>query len=67
MMKMDGRGRAECQNWEMKGHNGHLEVVKSLNDKIATVLIPYKWKMSQKKKWEARKKLTESKNGDFLV
>ena len=21
MMKMDGRGRAECQNWEMKGHN----------------------------------------------
>ena len=26
-----------------------LEVVKSLNEKIATVLVPYKWKMSQKK------------------
>ena len=25
MMKMDGRERAEYQNWEMKGHNGHLE------------------------------------------
>ena len=25
MMKMDGRDRAEYQNWEMKGHNGHLE------------------------------------------
>ena len=24
MMKMDGRGRAECQNWEMKGHNRHF-------------------------------------------
>ena len=42
-----------------------LEVVKSLNDKIATVLVPYKWKMSKKKR-EVRKKLTESKNGDFF-
>ena len=25
MMKMDGRDSAEYQNWEMKGHNGHLE------------------------------------------
>ena len=24
IMKMDGRDRAECQNWEMKGHNGHF-------------------------------------------
>ena len=23
-MKMDGRGSAEYQIWEMKGHNGHL-------------------------------------------
>ena len=36
-----------------------LEVVKSLNDKIATLLVPYKWKMSKKKKKkrEARKKI----------
>ena len=26
MMKMDGRDRAECQNWEMKGRNGHYEI-----------------------------------------
>ena len=26
MMKMDGRGRAECQNWEMKGHNRHFGI-----------------------------------------
>ena len=25
MMKMDGRDTAEYQNWEKKGHNGHLE------------------------------------------
>ena len=25
MMKMDSRGSAEYQIWEMKGHNGHLE------------------------------------------
>ena len=24
-MKMDGQDSAEYQNWEMKGHNGHLE------------------------------------------
>ena len=26
MMKMDGRDRAECQNWEMKGRNGHYGI-----------------------------------------
>ena len=26
MMKMDDRGRAECQNWEMKGHNRHFGI-----------------------------------------
>ena len=25
MRKMDGRGRAKCQNWRKKGYNGHLE------------------------------------------
>ena len=24
MMEMDGRDSAECQNWEMKGHNRHF-------------------------------------------
>ena len=26
MMKMDGQNSAECQNWEMKGHNGHFGI-----------------------------------------
>ena len=26
MMKMDGRGSAEYQNWEMKGRNGHYGI-----------------------------------------
>ena len=26
MMKMDGRDIAECQNWEMKGCNGHYGI-----------------------------------------
>ena len=26
MMKMDDRDSAECQNWEMKGHNGHFGI-----------------------------------------
>ena len=26
MMEMDGRGSAEYQNWEMKGHNRHFEI-----------------------------------------
>ena len=25
MKKLDDRDSAEYQNWEMKGHNGHLE------------------------------------------
>ena len=25
-MKMDGQDSAECQNWEMKGHNGHFGI-----------------------------------------
>ena len=35
MRKMDGRGRAECQNWEKRDKTGIMEIVfKSLNDKI---------------------------------
>ena len=26
MMKIDGRDRAESQNWEMKGHNRHFGI-----------------------------------------
>ena len=40
MMKMDGRDSAECQNWEKKGQNDHLEFI--LNDnktKVCIVLI----------------------------
>ena len=27
MMKMDGRGRAECQNWEKRDKIGIMEIV----------------------------------------
>ena len=37
MMKMDGRDCAECQNWENKGQNGHLEFF--LNDNKTKVCI----------------------------
>ena len=33
MRKMDGRGRAECQNWEKRDIIGILGFVKSLEDK----------------------------------
>ena len=26
IMKMDDRDSAECQNWEMEGHNGHFGI-----------------------------------------
>ena len=26
MMEMDGRDSAECQKWEIKGHNGHFGI-----------------------------------------
>ena len=33
MTKMDGRDSAECQNWEIKGHNSHYwKRFKSLKD-----------------------------------
>ena len=33
IVKMNGRDSAECQNWEMKGHNGHFwKRFKSLKD-----------------------------------
>ena len=33
MMKMNGRDSAECQNWEMEGHNDHFwKRFKSLKD-----------------------------------
>ena len=26
IMKMDSRDSAECENWEIKGHNGHFGI-----------------------------------------
>ena len=26
IMKMDGRDSAECQKWEIEGHNGHFGI-----------------------------------------
>ena len=40
ILKMDGRDRAECQNWEKRDKIGILEFVKSLKDKHATVSSP---------------------------
>ena len=38
MMKMNGRDSAECQNWEMEGHNGHFwKRFKSQHDKLVNM------------------------------
>ena len=41
MMKMDVRDRTECQNWEMKGCNGHYEIgfLSHLRTKVVIVLL----------------------------
>ena len=52
MMKNDGRNSAECQKWEKMDKMVILEVVKSLNDKIATVVFFFNWKES--KTWGER-------------
>ena len=54
MMKIDGRDRAECQNWEMKGRNGHYGILfKSLKDKTwNSAFSPTK--ISKKKKKRVR-------------
>ena len=48
MMKMEGRDSAECQNREKRDKMVILEVVKSLNDKIATVAFFFKMERKQK-------------------
>ena len=45
MMKMDGRGRAECQNWEKRDKIGIIGIDLSHKmTKNATVLISYNLK-----------------------
>ena len=40
MMKMNGRDSAECQNWEIKGRNGHYGICLSHNKmKLSIVLL----------------------------
>ena len=55
MMKMDDRDSAECQNWEYRDKMVILEVVKSLNDKSATVVFFFKLKRNQKRGGERGK------------
>ena len=55
MMKMDGRDSAECQNWEYRDKIVILEVVKSLNDKSATVVFFFKLKRNHKRGGERGK------------
>ena len=49
MVEMDDRNSAECQNWEKRDKMVILEVVKSLNDKIATVAFFFKLERKQKR------------------
>ena len=49
MMKMDGRGRAEYQNWEMKEHNRHFGICLSLEDKIGIVTCLLQMKRREKR------------------
>ena len=49
MMKMDGRDSVECQNWEKRDKIVILDVVKSLNDKIAIVAFFFKLERKQKR------------------
>ena len=49
IVEMGGRNSVECQNWEKRDKMVILEVVKSLNDKIATVPFSSNWK--EKKTW----------------
>ena len=49
MVEMDGRNSAECQNWEKMDKMVILGVVKSLNDKIATVAFFFKLERKQKR------------------
>ena len=40
MMKMKGRDSSECQNWEMKGRNGHYGICLSHNKtKLSIVFL----------------------------
>ena len=48
-MEKDYRNSAECQNWEKRDKMVILEVVKSLNGKIATVAFFFKLERKQKR------------------
>ena len=40
MIKMNDRDNAECQNWEIKGRNGHYQICLSHNKtKLSIVLL----------------------------
>ena len=52
MMKMDGRDRAECQNWEKRDINVIFrKVFKSLDDKIVNSSLPQMLKERKNVKW----------------
>ena len=55
MMKMDDRGSAEYQFWLKRDIMVILEVVKSLNDKSATVVFFFKLNRKQKRGGEEGK------------
>ena len=52
IMKMDDRDSAECQNWEMKGYNGHFGILfKSQNVKLVNSIISSNVKKKQKREF----------------
>ena len=67
MMKMDGRGRAECQNWEKRDKIGIIGIDSShkKTKKNATVLISYNLK-NQKLGSSRKKREMQQQFGSFL-
>ena len=52
-MKMDGRDSAECQNWEMKGHNRHFGICEVTRGQKRNSVILFK-KQKGRKTWEGK-------------
>ena len=50
MMKMNGQDSDECQNWEMKGHNGHYEICLSHNKTKLSIVLLLQEKMKKIKR-----------------
>ena len=65
MMEMDGRDRAECQNWEKKNKMVIFGKLKSQKDKI--IYSAHLLKFKRSKKCEFGRVDAVAKHGEILV